>query len=68
MVPTTGEATATFLTKGDTPGTTIRQEHADGIQASMEFLIETDSARTVQYALTLGSTGSVTLRVVGFEE
>lgn len=65
---TGGEATATFLTKGDTPGTTIRQEHADGIQASMEFLIETDSARTVQYALTLGSTGSVTLRVVGFEE
>ena len=65
---TGGEATATFLTKGDTPGTTIRQEHADGIQASMEFLIETDSARTVQYALTLGSTGSLTLRVVGFEE
>lgn len=65
---TGGEATATFLTKGDTPGTTIRQEHADGIQASMEFLVETDSARTVQYALTLGSTGSLTLRVVGFEE
>ncbi len=65
---TGGEATATFLTKGDTPGTTIRQEHADGIQASQEFTIETDSARTVQYALTLGSTGSLTLRVVGFEE
>lgn len=65
---TGGEATATFLTKGDTPGTTIRQEHADGIQASMEFLIETDSARTVQYTLALGSIGSLTLRVVGFEE
>lgn len=65
---TGGEATAAFLTKGDTPGTTIRQEHADGIQAGIEFLIETDSARTIQYTLTLGSTGSVTLRVVGFEE
>jgi hypothetical protein len=65
---TGGEATATFLTKGDTPGTTIRQEHADGIQASQEFAIETDSARTVQYTLALGSTGSLTLRVVGFEE
>jgi hypothetical protein len=65
---TGGEATATFMTKGDSPGTTMRQEHADGIQASLEFTIETDSARTVQYALTLGSTGSLTLRVVGFEE
>lgn len=65
---TGGEATATFFTKGDSPGTTIRQEHADGIQASQEFTIETDSARTVQYTLALGSTGSLTLRVVGFEE
>lgn len=66
---TGGEATAQFLTKGDSAlGTTIRQEHADGIQAQMEFAIETDSARTIQYTLALGGTGSLNLRVVGFDE
>ena len=60
------EVTATFYTKGDS--TTIRQEHADGIQAGMEFDIETDSSRTIRYTLTIGSAGSLQVRVIGFEE
>lgn len=64
---TGGEVTATFYTKGDS-GTTIRQEHADGIQAGMEFDIETDSSRTIRYTLTIGSAGSLQVRVIGFEE
>ena len=64
-----GEATAVYLTKGDSAlGSTIRQEHQDGTQAQLEFAIETDSARKIQYTLALGGTGSLNLRVVGFEE
>lgn len=69
LSPSGGEATAVYLTKGDSAlGSTIRQEHQDGTQAQLEFAIETDSARTIQYTLALGGTGSLNLRVVGFEE
>jgi len=67
LAATGGDAVAEFLTKGDA-GTTMRQESLDGQNTDVEFTIEGDSSRTIQYVLTLAGTGTLVVRVVGFEE